>query len=54
MAVSQFLLSQELPTMMANLNNAMLKIAETGEITEEQQKAIDMMDALCTALNAKN
>ena len=54
MAVSQFLLSQELPTMMANLNNAMLKIAETGEITEEQQKAIDMMDALCTAINAKN
>lgn len=53
MAVSQFLLSQELPSLMANMNKAMLKIAETGEVTEEQKKAIDMVEALCQAINAK-
>lgn len=49
-AVSQFLTAQELPSMMSNMNNAMLKIAETGTITEEQQKTLDAMQVFVDAL----
>lgn len=51
-AVSQFLTAQELPSMMSNMNNAMLKIAETGTITEEQQKTLDAMQVFVDALIA--
>lgn len=51
-AVSQFLTAQELPSMMSNLNNAMIKIAETGTITEEQQKALNDMQVFVDALSA--
>lgn len=51
-AVSQFLIAQELPSMMSNLNNAAIKIAETGTITEEQQKALNDMQVFVDALSA--
>lgn len=53
-AVSQFLTAQELPSIMSNLNNAMIKISETGTISEEDQKTLDAMQLICDALNAKN
>lgn len=50
-AVSQFLMAQELPSLMTNMNNAMVKIAESGEITEEQQKALDAFQVFVDAFN---
>lgn len=51
-AVNQFLMAQELPSLMANMNQAMIKIAETGTITEEQQKALDAMQFFVDAMTA--
>lgn len=50
-AVSQFLMAQELPSLMSNMNNAMRKIAETGTITEDQQKTLDAFQIFVDALN---
>lgn len=51
-AVNQFLMAQELPSLMANMNQAMLKIAETGTITEDQQKTLDAMQFFVDAMTA--
>ena len=51
-AVSQFLTTQELPSLMSNMNNAMLKIAETGTITEEQQKTLEAMQVFVDSLTS--
>ena len=51
-AASQFLMSQELPSMIVNLNNAMIKIAETGEITPEDEKTLEAMHFFVEALKS--
>ena len=40
-AVSQFLLSQQLPSLMISMEQAMKKISETGVIDAEAKKTLD-------------
>lgn len=49
-AVSQYLMAQEIPTMMVNLNNALIKISETGTITDEQRRTLDAVQLLVDSL----
>lgn len=49
-AVNEFLIKKELPALMKNMNQAMIKIAETGEITDEDREALDAMDLLVNAM----
>lgn len=51
-AASQFLMTQEVPALMSNINQAMIKIAQTGEITEEQRKLLDSMEVFVELLQA--
>lgn len=51
-AVSQFLMAQELPSLLGNLNNVMVKMAESGTITEEQQKTLEDIQALVRLMNS--
>lgn len=51
-AVNEFLIKKELPALMKNMNQAMIKIAETGEITDEDREALDAMDLLVNAMMA--
>lgn len=51
-AASQFLMTQEVPALMSNVNQAMIKIAQTGEITEEQRKLLDSMEVFVELLQA--
>jgi len=52
-AVSQYLTSQELPTLMVSMKRAMEKIAETGSIDAEAQKVLDAFSLLVDGMNFK-
>ena len=51
-AASQFHMTQEVPALMSNVNQAMIKIAQTGELTEEQRKLLDSMEVFVELLQA--
>lgn len=52
-AVSQFLTSQELPSLVISMEKAMKKIAETGNIDEEAQRTLDAFSLFAEQLSPK-
>lgn len=48
-AVSQFLLSQQLPSLMVSMEQAMKKISETGTLDAETQNTLDMFSLFVKA-----
>ena len=49
-ATSQFLTAEALPSLMMNMNQAMQKIAETGNVDEETQRQLDEFDLFVKSL----
>lgn len=49
-AVNQYLISQQLPTLMENMNAAMKKIAATGSIDEEDRRSLAAWETFCQQL----
>lgn len=49
-AVNQYLIQQQLPSLMENMNAAMKKIASTGSVDDETKKSLDAWDLFCKQL----
>ena len=49
-AVNQYLTAQQLPGLMKSMNEAMQRIAATGQVDQETQKALDSFEVFAKAL----
>ena len=49
-AVNQYLTSQQLPSLLENMNAAMQKIASTGQIDDETRKTLDAFETFSKML----
>ena len=52
-AVRQFLMSQQLPVVLENMNEAMQKIASTGQLDEETNLALEKFETYAQMLQLK-
>lgn len=52
-ACNQYLIANEMQSLMSNLNAALIKIAESGQVSEEQMKELEKFKILGDMFNEK-